>query len=430
MSFTTSLKRRVFVVGGRITPFIGKGNPSFIHPKHPDFGKRTNPTLEQLISTAVNGTFEDLKVSPKMIEKAIIGNFASDLFNNQGHLGALVTAAHPDLRFLPAWHVEGACASGGLAFYSAIDAIQGGNDVTLVVGAEQQSTVSPRQGGDFLARASHYATQRQIDDFTFPALFGRRMKAYCTHYNLNPSDVAHVSVKAYANGNLNPLAHMHKVKMTLEQASVASDKNPNFLGNADFKAWLKVSDCSQVSDGGAGMILCSEEGLKKLGKNKNDCIEVLSATVATDDLTKDGSLIKSECTAYAVQKALGAANIKAADINIAEVHDCFNIAEVLAYESIGWAKPGEGTRLAKDGVTHITGKHPTNTGGGLISFGHPVGATGVKQVLEVFRQMKGQCGAYQVGGSQASSWPTMGLTVNMGGDDKTVVSSILTSKIK
>ena len=422
---SSALTRRVYIVGGYITNFIGKGNPLFIDKKHPDFGKKENPSLEWYIHESVNKALESTGVAPEHLQRAIIGNFASDLFNNQGHLGAMVVAANPKLRFLPSWHVEGACASGGLAYSSAIEAIQAGNDVVLAVGAEMQTAVSPRQGGDFLARASHYATQRGLDDFTFPALFARRIKAYCEAHKVSPSVIAPVSVKAYANGNLNPLAHMHKVKMPLALAAEASDKNPNFLGNPDLKPWLRTSDCSQVSDGGAAMILASEEGLRRLGKNKADCVEVLSVSVAADALGKDGDMLALETTRHAARKAMAEAKVAAGDVQVAEVHDCFNIAEVLAYEAIGWAKTGEGYKLAADGVTTLTGKHPVNTGGGLISFGHPVGATGVKQVLEVFRQLKGQCGPYQVGGADTAKWPKLGLTVNMGGDDKTVVSSVL-----
>lgn len=414
------LSRKIFVVGGSITPFIGKGSPLFIDKKHPEFQTKKNPDLEYYINTAIQSTLQSTKIPASMVEKAIIGNFASDLFNNQGHLGPLLVAADPAFRFMPAYHVEGACASGGLAYSNAIESILAGNDVVMAVGAEVQTTVSPRVGGDYLARASHYVRQREMDDFTFPALFARRMKAYCIAHGITPADIAPVSVKAYANGNLNPLAHMHTAKMTLEKASSASDSNPNFLQNPDFKEWLKVSDCSQVSDGGAALILCSSDGLRKLGKNPSDCVEIVSYAVAADNLTVDGDLLRMETSQHAIQKALKRANVNPKQINVAEVHDCFNIAEVLQYEAIGWAEQGKGHLLAKEGVTNIDGAHPVNTGGGLISFGHPVGATGVKQVLEVFNQMKGKCGDYQI-----KNPVNIGLTSNMGGDDKTSVASVL-----
>src|SRR5207244_10166292 len=156
----------------------------------------------------------------------------------------------------------------------AIESIQAGLDVVLVVGAEVQTTVRPREGADYLARASHYATERSIDDFTFPALLARRAKAYKEAYGLTDRDLAHFSVKAYANANRNPRAHMHTVKMTLEQAATASDANPNFLQNPELKAHLKVSDCSQVSDGAAAVILASAEGIQKLGRPLAQCVKV------------------------------------------------------------------------------------------------------------------------------------------------------------
>ena len=316
--------------------------------------------------------------------------------------------------------VEGACASGGLAFASAVESIRAGMDIGLVAGAEVQNTVSPRRGGEDLATASHFARQRPIDDFTFPALFASRMKSYIEHYGANPEHIAAVSVKAYANGNLNPLAHMRDVKMALESAAVASDKNPNFLSNADLKPWLKVSDCSQVSDGGAAMVVVSEEGLKQLGKTEADAIEVLGLQTCADDLYVDGTATKLDCATEATSRVYSEAGVTAGDIGVAEVHDCFSIAEVLMTEAAGWAPAGQGAAFAAEGNTSLTGKIPVNTGGGLIAFGHPVGATGVKQILEVYRQMKGQCGDYQL-----AEQPELGMSINMGGDDKTIVTSVL-----
>lgn len=354
--------------------------------------------------------------------QAWIGNFAGELFSSQGHLGAALAGASPEFRFLPAMRVEGACASGGLAFASAVEAIQAGTDVALVCGAEVQNTVSAREGGDYLARASHYRSQRQLDDFTFPALFAQRMKHYCKTHNVGPKDFARVSVKAYANANKNPLAHMHAVKMDLDTASTASDKNPNFLANEDLKPHLRTSDCSQVSDGASAMVVVSEEGLRRLGKSPRDAIEVLAVQVAADNLYVDRDYDKFETTHAAAQRAFQSTGLTAKDFGVFEVHDCFSIAEVLMYEALGLADHGKGTHFAADGHTHIDGKFPVNTGGGLIGFGHPVGATGVKQVLEIFRQMKGQSGAYQIPNHESKL--KLGLAANMGGSDKTAVVSL------
>lgn len=415
-----ALARRAFVLGGLSTPFIGKHNPDFVWKGHPDFGKRDNATIEELITTAVRGALAKTGVPATEVQKAWIGNFVGELFVNQGHLGAALVGADPGLRNKPAMRVEGACASGGLAFASAIESIQAGTDVALVAGAEVQTTASARQGGDYLARAAHYKRQRPIDDFTFPALFAMRIKAYMEAYGLTEEDLGRVSVKAYGNANKNPLAHMRAVKMTLDQAAKASDKNPAFLSNAELAPYLKVSDCSQVSDGASALVVVSEAGLKKLGKSRAEAVEVLACEVATGDLYVDGDPLRMETTEAAIQRAYAAAGIGPSRVGLAEVHDCFTITELLMYEALGFAKRGEAIELVKDGRTDIEGDVPVNTGGGLVGFGHPVGATGVKQIVEIWRQMKGACGDYQVPGA-----PEIGVAANMGGNDKTAVVSVL-----
>ena len=414
-----SKNRRAFVIGGHITPFIGKKHPDFIWKRHPDFGVRENPNLDQTIEAAVRGALTATGTPAEAIEKAWIGNFVGELFCQQGHLGAAVVGAHPGLLHKPVMRVEGACASGGLAFASAIESIRAGTDVALVVGAEIQTTVSAREGGDYLARASHYRRERPIDDFTFPAVFARRTKAYREAYGATEEDIGRISVKAYGNANKNPLAHMTAVQMDLETARAASDRNPCFLSNEALSPYIKMSDCSQVSDGGAAMIVVSEEGLEKLGKRPEDAIEVMGLGVATGNLWVDDDETRMETTEAAARRAYAEAEVTADQIGVAEVHDCFSVTELLMYEALGFCELGDGKRLAREGTTTLEGALPVNTGGGLIGFGHPVGATGVKQVLEVWRQMKGLCGAYQI-----ASRPDHGLTANMGGNDKTAVVGV------
>jgi acetyl-CoA acyltransferase len=411
-----SLTRRTFVVGGHTTPFIGKKHPDFIWPKHPDFGKRDNPTLEDFIHQAVNGALTATGTAAEQVEKAWIGNFVGELFSNQGHLGAAVVGANPALTNKPVMRVEGACASGGLAFACAVDAIQGGTDVTLVVGAEVQTTQSARTGGDYLARASHYARERAIDDFTFPALFARRVKAYKEAFGLTDTQLGRVAVKAYGNANRNPNAHMKAVKLDLDTASSTSDKNPTFLSNAELHPYIRMSDCSQVSDGGTAIVVVSERGLEKLGKRPEDAIELTALSVATGNLYVDGDPLVMETTAAAGARAFAQAGWTPEQVQVAEVHDCFTITEILMLEALGFAARGTGATLFESGAVNIDGRLPVNTGGGLVGFGHPVGATGVKQILEIWRQMKGRCGAYQV-----PAVPSRGMTANMGGNDKTVV---------
>lgn len=412
--------RRVFVLGGAHSGFLGKHHPDFIWKGHPDFGKRQNPTLEQHIETAIRSALETTGVPAAAVQKGYIGNFTGELFSKQGHLGAVVAGAHPDLNLKPFARVEGACASGGLAVLGCVDAISAGYDVALAVGAEVQTTVNAAEGADYLARAAHYATQRSIDPFTFPCLFARRAKAYRQAYGVSEQDMARIVVKAYDNANKNPHAHMQAFKMSLENASAASDKNPLFLENPEFHDFMKVSDCSQVSDGASAMILVSEAGLAKVGKRPQDAVELLAYGHATAALSGLGDPLVMTTAQAAIQEAYRDAGVKAAEMQVAEVHDCFSITELLLYEALGFAAKGHGVDLARDGSTTLQGRIPVNTGGGLIAFGHPVGATGVKQMLEVFRQQKGLCGDYQM-----KNHPTYGITANIGGDDRTAVVAVL-----
>jgi acetyl-CoA acyltransferase len=411
--------RRALVLGGAHSGFIGKFHPDFIWKAHPDYGKRTNPTLEDHIRIATIGAFEKTGVPASAIQKGYVGNFTGELFAKQGHLGAVLAGVHPDLDLKPFARVEGACASGGLALVAGVDAISAGYDVVLVVGAEVQTTVNAAEGADYLARAAHYATQRSIDAFTFPCLFARRAKAYREAYRLSEADLARVVVKAYSNANKNPNAHMREVKMTLENASTPSDKNPLFLENKSFRDFMKVSDCSQVSDGASAVILVSEAGLRKLGKRPEDASEILAYGHATAALDATPDPLVMTTAQAAAHEAYRDAGVGPRDMGIAEVHDCFSITELLLYEALGFAEKGHAIDLVKDGSVLLDGRLPVNTGGGLVAFGHPVGATGVKQALEIFKQQKGQSGAYQVPGR-----PALGIAANVGGDDRTAVVTI------
>jgi acetyl-CoA acyltransferase len=207
--------------------------------------------------------------------------------------------------------------------------------------------------------------------------------------------------------------------MSFENAAAASDRNPLFIANPEGHEYLRVSDCSQVSDGGSAVVLCSQEGLQKLGRAASDCVEILTCQVATASLAEDPDPLRLENTETAAARAYEVAGIKPEQIDVAEVHDCFTVTEVLMTEALGFAERGKGAQLLRDGATEIDGKIPVNTGGGLVGFGHPVGATGVKQALEIYRQLKGQCGDYQV-----KSGPTTAISANMGGDDRTSVVTI------
>jgi acetyl-CoA C-acetyltransferase len=415
---TVKPARETFIAGVSITPFIGKGHPDFVWKKHPDFGKRENPDLEEYLSLAINGLFSQ-GLDPTHVTRGYVGNFAGELFNQQGHLGALVSRVQPELAGVGIGRSEAACASGGVAIVSAAEAVCAGHDVVLVAGAECQTTVKARLGGEYLARAAHFKEERAIDDFTFPALFARRIKAYHEKYGLDISELGHFTMKAMENARKNPLAHMKANKWDLASASSAGDHNPCFLGNEELKDYLRMSDCSQVTDGGAALLLCSEEGLEKLGVSKDKAVRLRSYHLATNPLGQTADPTRMDTAAKAFCKTFTDGDVKLTDIGVAEVHDCFTIAELLMMEAMGLEEPGKGINAVKSGKTALSGSLPVNTGGGLVGFGHPVGATGVKQAAEIYRQMKGQCGDYQL-----ATRPDLGLMANMGGDDRTCFTAL------
>lgn len=415
--------RRVTVAGGAITPFIGKFHPDFIWKKHPDFGTKENPSLEQLLHQVMLGACKDVGIDTAVVDRGYVGNFVGELFCHQGHLGALAAAADAGFLHTPFSRIEGACASGGLAVAAGVDAIQAGADVVLVTGVEVQTTQNAKVGADFLARAAHYEKERSIDPFTFPAMFARRTEAYCQKHEVGTETLAPIVAKAYSNANRNPNAHMRSVALTEQQAAEASDANPCFLENESLHPWLKLSDCSQVSDGACAVILCSDEGLARLGQGADRAVEIQACSVACGPLGQVADYTRMDVTEAAAAESYRCASWEASDIEVAEVHDCFSISEALMYEALGFCNEGEGTQLAADGATSLEGRIPVNTGGGLIAFGHPVGATGVKQVYEVFRQMNGLCGDYQL-----AKPPGRGICANMGGDDRTSVVTLLEKK--
>jgi len=408
--------RRVYFVCGHISKFIGTGHPDFITKKHPDFGKKQNPDLRWYITDTIRHTLNHhngFKVPARLIDQIFVGNFGGELFANQGHLGAAVADADPALLYKPSMRIE----AGGLAFATAVKAIKGGDDINLVIGAEVQSTVAPRTAADYLARAADYARQRSLDDFVFPAIFANRMKHYlAAHKHVTMDDMSYISWKAMQNATRNPKAHMHHAKTSLEELQ----KAPTFLTNPDLKPWMRLSDCSQLSDGAAGLIVASSEGLHALGLRGNETVEILACEHACGNLYEDSDPLVMNTTKAAADRAYTVANRRPSDMEVIELHDAFTITEALMLEALGFAKKGEGALLAKNGVTAHDGRIPCNPGGGLIGNGHATGATGIQQIIEVAKQMYGITPGYQLDKRIGH-----GIVANMAGDDKTAVVTIL-----
>lgn len=403
------------MVGGAHSTYTGRGAPGFVGKGHPDFGRVQNPGIEDHLREAIEGCLAETGVDPALVDRGYVGNFLGELFVRQGQAGALVARVCPALDGAPFARTDAACASGGVAVLGCVDALHASADVCLAVGVEIESTVGSREAADFMARAAHYATERPLDDFLFPHLFARRARAYTEAFGVPRRDVARAVVKAYRNGRKNPKAHMRAASIDLETAAAVTEKN-QFLSDPALRPHMTLTDCSQLTDGASALILANEAGLAKLGVPASRATEITGIGYKVAGLGLPNDPLRLENAARAAAEAYRDAGIGPSDVGVAELHDCFSITEIELYEALGFAAEGRGTDLLKDGATEIEGRLPVNTGGGLMSFGHPVGATGVKQVLEVHRQLTGKCGAYQV-----PSAPVIGLSANIGGDDRTAV---------
>ena len=389
--------------------------------------KKEGKALRDVIVEAGRKAIAEAKIDPADIQAAAVGNFNAGQFTKQLHLGAFIPEIDEKLHGIPTMHTEAACASGALSVLLGAQWIMGGfHDAVLVVGAEQQKTMSSRDGSDVLGAAADFDVERpEYGDFMFPKLFGRIAQIYIDKYGASPDDLAAVAYKNYAHAALNPLAQMREANLTYDCASQVSEKNPSVAPP------LRVSDCSQITDGAAAVVLVSGKYLDKHGIDKSKVPRLLGFGHTTDYLALEKKDAPTFSTARkAAEKAFGMANLKPRDMNGAEVHDCFSITEIVAYEILGLAEPGKGAELAKSGATalpqvrgeHVSGKIdfeiPVNAGGGLIGDGHPVGATGVRQVVDAYQQLTNQAGAHQIPGAKKF------LTFNMGGSLTTSVAMI------
>ncbi len=409
-------RRRVFVVGGGQSDYLGRARSDFVTRRHPDFGERHNPGLEEHLKDALDDAFAASGVDPSAVQKAYLANFVGERFVNQAHMGALLPRVEPRLDGIPIARVEAACASGGVAIGACIDALQAGVDVALAAGVEIETTCRGAEGVGHVALAAHYATQRGLDRFTFPHLFARRARAYKETFGASDDDLARVAVKAYANARRNPRALNREVELSFAHASTISRTNKAFLDDADLRPHIRLTDCTAFTDGASAVVLATEDGLAQLGIPPAQCSEIVgfghtvAALGAETDPTRMANVARAAAEAYA------SAGLAPEDVQLAEVHDCFTISELQMYEALGLCGPGEAPALLAEGHTARDGRVPVNPGGGLLGAGHPIGATGIRQVVEIWRQMKGRCGDYQV-----PTPPTIGLTANLGGDDRTGV---------
>ena len=330
-----------------------------------------------------------------------VGNFIAEQYVNQGHLGALLTEVDPAFYGVPSARYEAACASSSVALDAAIAHIHNGDyDVAIVVGWELMKTVDSKVGGDILGKAAYYEQEGQGIDFPFPKLFGRLADEMLLKYDVEETRfmdaLARISTLNYENAKRNPLAQTRKWFMSFEQARTrGTETNPCVGGR------LAVSDCSQVTDGAVVVMLASDRFVKERGLTDRPVVKGFGHRVAPmlfDKKIADGkdSPFILPWTRQAVLDAYRRSGLTVDDIDVFETHDCFTSSEYAAISAFGITAPGEEYRAVEDGTIRCDGAKPINPSGGLIGCGHPVGASGARMFLDLYKQVTGQAGTYQV----------------------------------
>ncbi len=410
MSF---FRKKIYATAGFNTISLGSGRKEF-HPKKP------RPGIEYYIKEAGLGSIDQIN-KPENIDEGVIGNFMAERFCHQGNLGGFFPMVHPTFQYKPCIRVEGACDSGGLALVTAIKTILADlADVVLCIGVEIQNSVKAIYGADYLAGAGWYSGERKKGHtYFFPDQFSQRADACFEKFGKEriQAGMAQWYVNAIENARKNPKAQEYHNRNSDLMSTGLTPPNPKV-----FCEHINVFDCSKVSDGASAMMFTSEEGLKKIGVDGKDSVELVAYAQIQDNLTTPPpDLTKLSTCEIAAKHAYQRAGIKPADLSVLDVHDCFSIAGLLAVEAAGFADHGEGADFVKEGNTKASGQIPTNTTGGLIGYGHPTGASGVRQAVDVVHQMLGKAGDCQV---KIDSNRPYGMMSSMGGNDKTVVAMI------
>jgi acetyl-CoA C-acetyltransferase len=370
------------------------------------FGAFPDRDLRSLAVEAGEKCLHNAHVVPSQIESFYLGNFAGPAFVGQNHLAPYVSTALGILG-VPATRIEAACASGGSAFFHAWAEVAAGiYDLVMVVGVEKMTSQPTPRVSEILAEAGDCAGEMRAGS-TFASLFAMIARRHMHDFGTKREHLAAVAVKNHANAALNPEAHMRKI-ITLEQA----------LKGKPIADPLTLYDCSLVSDGAAAVILAP---LERAAEFTDKPVRILGVAQASDYLALDQ---KADITTFpavrrAGDKACQMAGVTAREIQFAELHDCFTIAEIIAMEDLGFVPRGCGGPYVFEGHTALTGERPINTSGGLKAKGHPVGATGVAQICDLVLQIRGEAGERQI------PRHSLGLAENLGGSGATCVVSIL-----
>ncbi|MCX6693826.1 MAG: thiolase domain-containing protein [Methanomicrobiales archaeon] len=372
------------------------------------FGEKWSTAFRHLFIEAGALALEDAGVQGEQVDALYVGNMSAGRFVEQEHIGALIADyAGLATTHIASTRVEAACASGGLAFRQAVIAVASGmEDIVVAAGVEKMTDVGTGASVEALAGAA----DREWEGFvgaTFPGLYAMMAVDYMHRYPLSREDLAQVAVKNHSNGAKNPIAQFQQ-EITIDtvlRSSLVADP-------------LRLFDCSPITDGAAAVVLAP---LERVHEFTGTPVKVLATAQASDSIAlhdrRDISTL--DATVAAANRAFSKAHLTPREIDLVEVHDCFTIAEIIAIEDLGFCRKGEGGRLTREGETALGGRIPVNTSGGLKACGHPVGATGIKQVWEVVTQLRGEAGARQVDSAE------IGMTHNVGGTGATVAVHIL-----
>ncbi|MHB8050472.1 MAG: thiolase C-terminal domain-containing protein [Coriobacteriia bacterium] len=364
------------------------------------FGPSSHP-MPRLAHEAILGALTDADMSIRDVGAVIVANFLGGPNESQLHLGSVMMGLFPGLH-IPSWRVEAACASGGVAIHQAV-AMLSTYDPILVVGVERLSGRPGAEQTRNIGMAGDVLLD-QSQGLNFPATYALVAQRHMQRYGTRTRDFELISLKNHENARRNPLAHFHHKVVT--QADIDA--------GATVAAPLRLFDCCPVSDGAAAVIISREPRGPR-------SVPILGSGVGADviSLAQRDDHTSFIAARTAAQAAYGQAGITAADVDLAEVHDCFTIAEIVAMEDLGLAAPGEAVDLIRDGQTSLGGSMPVNVSGGLKAGGHAIGATGVGQVYEAVRQLRGEAGERQVVDARIA------VTHNVGGVGGTCAVQVL-----
>jgi len=372
------------------------------------FGEMWDKSFRDLFIEAGLMALEDAGMSGAQVEALYGGNMSSGIFIEQEHVGALI-ADYSGLisNNIPSTRVEAACASGGLALRSGIIAVASEyHDIVISAGIEKMTDVGAEKAMDALAAAADREWEAAVGA-TFPGLYAMMARAHMHEFGTTREQLAQVAVKNHYHGSMNPRAQFRN-KITIDSV----------ISSPLVADPLRLFDCSPITDGAAAVVLVPAERAREFTDTP---IYVKAASQASDTISLHDrrSLTSIEATTVAADRAFKTARLERSNIDVAEVHDCFTIAEIMAIEDLRFFEKGRGGPATLAGDTAIGGKIPINTSGGLKACGHPVGATGIKQAVEIVEQLRGDAGKRQVDGAE------VGLTHNVGGTGGTVVVHIL-----